>query len=1327
MRRTGGRLEFIADGGCGRLVCIPISDDGAGSGSSGGASAGGSAVGSNFKTKTCTFYLKGNCRYGSECKFAHGKDTPTRTPSQPPIRPCPDEAKQRGWNRLCRHHPVCKFAYCPWPHGYVELDSWNQAIAAMSATSGRPGPSQHTAPGDDNRSLDARDQLRIYMGQSSDAAESAPNWLTHAESADETQHEPQPESSDSQYLADQYRLVQELQQKREWDPNKYPQWLVFEVEGQLQIRPKQYAIARCLIENPGAIAQLNMGEGKTRVILPMLMLLWADSKRLVRIHILSQLLHEAFEYMHRHLCASSLGRKLFMLPFQRDVANDFTDDEHHGALNAKGAASMVQSLHYCQRCGGILLVAPEHRLSLFLKCLEPNTSPAVRAELAKMLELDVVDVFDESDEILRYQYQLIYAIGDHLLLPDGRRRWAAVHALLRIVKHDPCCMDILSQTNNHGHTVIANRTKRKSQQFDILQLLAGPKLESESNKLNQAIAKALLNDPPHEFRWLRHDGRQHPKIKQIIEFVTNNEKPAEAILTAEELAAPTQLKDLLAFRGLLAFGLLRHCLVQRHRVDYGVARGGLCKKRLAIPFRSLESPSFRAEFAHPECALVFTTLSYYYDGLSKAELEQGVKVLQSMGENAQRKEYGRWFESMQKSQDYLSADEKQKIDRVEKIDLSNEDQKNLLLKAFGENMEAINFWLSYCVFEVETMQYPQRLLATPWHLADNSRKRVVGFSGTNDTRRLYPLQVEQRETDDPDLLGTNGKMLDIILRQPYKSLESNEDAWKQLFDMSVQEGASALIDAGALMAGQSNREAALKLLERIPDTLKGVVFFDKNEWHMIDRDRSQCLLRRSPFREDQAFVYFDETQCRGSDMKMARDAKAIVTVGPNMCKDKLMQAVGRMRRLVATSHGQSIVLVGPVDITVKIKESASTDDLPCAADVLKWVMQNSIAATQNGLTSWANQGAHFCTTKQTPQAATLDETLKLEDFYSDAAAERPVVDVAKEQRKAYEKRRSEVQHSGLANEDNTLSSELRDMMEQITKRTVEQAESFQVIVTRFQEQCERELEKEVELEEEEEVEIPNRHPRKEVDWDYETVAPDTTFPLADRISQLLDGPDSILHDKLSSLAAIKWSDRVQCTPNFFLTMDPGSKEDVSSSDVARGRIHEEDVSNDDASSDGVDADYKKGELDLYLRVVDMVLQYSDGRLVLVSEREANGILAVIWKHVRGDTVTGECPSLVSLLHLRKGYIGQRKPVMQIPASGQCHKNMDAFIAAEVFNGASTFDTDEMKAAVRDVTSEAKEAPKKLLLMRGLYHTYDGSDLELVCEPDPPASVASSNR
>lgn len=82
-------------------------------------------------------------------------------------------------------------------------------------------------------------------------------------------------------------LLQELLTCRTWDASSHPLWLVFEVEGRLQIRPNQHALARTLLaggpDMRGPIAQLNMGEGKTRVILPMLVLELADGYNLVRV------------------------------------------------------------------------------------------------------------------------------------------------------------------------------------------------------------------------------------------------------------------------------------------------------------------------------------------------------------------------------------------------------------------------------------------------------------------------------------------------------------------------------------------------------------------------------------------------------------------------------------------------------------------------------------------------------------------------------------------------------------------------------------------------------------------------------------------------------------------------------------------------------------------------------------------------------------------------------------------------------------------------------------------------------------------------------------
>lgn len=81
--------------------------------------------------------------------------------------------------------------------------------------------------------------------------------------------------------------LQELLTHRTWDVSRHPQWLVFEAERRLQIRPAQLALAMTLLEGEaddwGPIAQLNMGEGKTRVILPMMILELANGRNLVSI------------------------------------------------------------------------------------------------------------------------------------------------------------------------------------------------------------------------------------------------------------------------------------------------------------------------------------------------------------------------------------------------------------------------------------------------------------------------------------------------------------------------------------------------------------------------------------------------------------------------------------------------------------------------------------------------------------------------------------------------------------------------------------------------------------------------------------------------------------------------------------------------------------------------------------------------------------------------------------------------------------------------------------------------------------------------------------
>ncbi|KAJ1494683.1 hypothetical protein T484DRAFT_1608827 [Baffinella frigidus] len=172
------------------------------------------------------------------------------------------------------------------------------------------------------------------------------------------------------------RELQELDRPEWVRADKFPEWLVFEVEQQLQIRGNQYIGAKHLMENKGAITQLNMGEGKTRVILPMLALsLSSPAKPLLRMHFLSQLIAEACDYLHSCLTAGLLNRRLFLLPFHRDVK-----------LDVPLVRRMLQGFERCRAAGGVVCVAPEHRLSLDLKFHElKSCETASTTELLKLL------------------------------------------------------------------------------------------------------------------------------------------------------------------------------------------------------------------------------------------------------------------------------------------------------------------------------------------------------------------------------------------------------------------------------------------------------------------------------------------------------------------------------------------------------------------------------------------------------------------------------------------------------------------------------------------------------------------------------------------------------------------------------------------------------------------------------------------------------------------------------------------------------------------------------------------------------------------------------
>eukprot|EP00752_Nemacystus_decipiens_P003638 g3353.t1 len=1035
---------------------------------------------------------------------------------------------------------------------------------------------------------------------------------------------------------------QEMQVTRTWNPTEHPKWLAFEAESGLQIRPAQAEVALHMMNNPGEIVQLNMGEGKTRVILPLLVLHWSvpsGDAAVVRLHFVEALLGEAFDYLHHVLSGTLLECPVFLLPFNRDVI-----------LTLDRAQAMRGCLERCRRVGGAVLVTPEHRQSLYLKGLELiKVAPAVSDEINRLQGMSFRDVFDESDELFHHRKQLVYAVGGLQTLPALEGRVVAVQALLRVLKHRnrfPKLARLLSEPD-----VAVEETSVRLERFEPLRLLLGPALDAIKHDLHAALLDAVFTKPPYEMLWVSN--LEETMRVKVVTVVLNEVADAEQTLGKSALVDDTHWQQVLALRGLLAHGTLLHCLQMRPRVNYGVSRPAGAKKRMAVPFRASNTPADRSEFRQPDVAIVYTVLSYYYDGLSPDEFRQVLTMLlEKVAESAQKDIYNMWLAEVQVEKE----EHRVKIEDVFRVDPTNDPQMDLLYHYFAHNFEV--------------------------------RK--------SSDQRL------------PSLSSTNGKMLDLMmLTERYVTLEVPTtdrararplEVWKMLLNLAVKEGAHALVDSGALLGSISGQEAAVFLLSPeggLSNEFRGVVFFDPdqgtaaigNGWMVLDRVGRYAALAESGLNAAEAFSIYDEARCRGADLKLSPEATALLTIGPGNMKDKVMQAAGRLRLLGRSN--QSVVFVGTPDVSTKIGEVAglSSRERITARDVLGYVMANTVEATRSGLLAWARQGLDFSVTFGRPQRAEHDEVLTLDAAYG---AGHRLFPVDKMVRQAVEKIS---RHKGDVH--------MPELSKDILSRTGRYGKT--VIVSRDSAlggECEREMDLALEEEEEVEREVPKRTPRQETDWEYATaLAVESLDQLLATVKVQITPLAEAWGGRLSAdaqMSSVRSSSahRVYCTLNFMLAVE---------------------VKTHDAP------------LDDYLRPVDAALSFANGDVVLLSEREADGILLATSKSSSQPVPpVGTRPSCTGskLIHLSYTISEldeprlEKNPLMratkrqtEVPLVPRPTEVANAALEMVWVFGGWTTVPKHAKDAVKTLVKGGRHAVTHIVAVRGHAHMLPRSDLE----------------
>ncbi|KAJ6533684.1 hypothetical protein B0H19DRAFT_1272325 [Mycena capillaripes] len=715
-----------------------------------------------------------------------------------------------------------------------------------------------------------------------------------------------------------------------------PEWLLIQIDSNFIVRPIQRAVANEMMtpsSKENTILQLNMGEGKSSVIVPLITALLANGKTLARVVVLKSLSVQMFQ-MLRNTLSGLVNRRIFFFPFSRDVQ-----------VRRASHAQKIQSLfELCMRERGVWIAQPEHILSFKLMGLDLMLDAVAEAgesvystllRSQRWLNDNVRDVLDESDEILNVRYQLVYTSGRQAPLEDHPDRWTTIQGILAYVQE--IAQDLAEAFPTGVELHHSNTEAAFHSSIRILTKEAG-------DSLVQRIGRKLLET--NEFRLLQ------PEIREdVFRFITES-TPTISLVSLKETCEHTALwAGILLRRGILAGGILVFALQRkRWRVEYGLDPR---RTMLAVPYRAKDVPSPRTDFGHPDVAIVLTCLSYYYGGLTDKQVDLSFELLLSLDNPAL--EYESWVRNV--TQIPVSLLE------VIGINMKDMDQRrNILTPLFCRNLGVVNFYLRQVVFPKEAKQFPYKLATSAWDLAERKKHFVTGFSGTNDGQYLLPTSIAQQ--DPLDQLSTTAKVLSYLLRPESREYcctegRSTKDFMEQLLVTQKPE-IRVLLDVGAQMLEMQNPELAKYWLSIAP-ALKAVVYFnDSDQLMVMARDGSTELLVSSAFADqlEDCAVYLDDVHTRGTDLKLPLKTRAAITLGPGVTKDRLVQGSMRMRQL---GQGQSVMFFAPpeVDRSIRFHCKLDNDAHISSENIIQWVMLETISSIDQFVPHWAKQGLGY--------------------------------------------------------------------------------------------------------------------------------------------------------------------------------------------------------------------------------------------------------------------------------------------------------------------------------------------------------------------------------
>ncbi|KAK7937284.1 uncharacterized protein PG986_014152 [Apiospora aurea] len=745
----------------------------------------------------------------------------------------------------------------------------------------------------------------------------------------------------AKYERDELRSRLEEEKKNfghaNWSPYEHTDWLLLEIESEILIRETQVDVARAIATSKvgNSVLQMNMGQGKTSCVIPMVATMLADTKNLVRVVVPKALLQQTAQLLSTSV-GSLLGRQVRHIPFSRRTSTK------------EDTIKLYHSLHReIQKQSGIMLCVPEHNLSFMLSGQQRLLDQRV-PEASVMLRTQGVA---ERNGARHHGRERPYPRSeDAANLPFRKPLFS---------RRSPNTVSVLALVDMHLYSLEKTFTqsvqvvRRPQGGFPLRIYLLRPDVGEELvRRLRNDILQGRMGILPVESFDLQD------KVA-IREFLSGGKMRPGSIDRINKLC-PDQLhirQTVYLLRGLLCQRILIATLRKRWNVEYGLHPE---RDPIAVPYLAKGVPSEQSEYGHCDVAILLTCLSFYHGGLNESQTREAIEQVLKSDDPASL--YEKWID--ERLPEYLRD--------WQSLNVDDPQQLSQIWACVRYRVAVIDYYLNTFVFPRHAKQFKVKIQSNGWDLPlPTSRSGVgehvrfsgtTGFSGTNDNKTLLPLNIKQEDLEP--LSHTNAEVLTYLLQQRsrryYKIADrkGNRRSEVEFLHMLSKHGYRILIDAGASILEMDNYTLATTWL-LVDNNASVALFFEGDKPMIVSKQGAKTPLLATPYADnlDGVLVYLDEIS------NLPPTARAALTLGIGQTKDHTVQAAMRLRQL---GTSQIVTFYAPPEVDRSIRDICRKKDHEHiqSPDVLQWLMTNTCESIEALQPLYYAQGTDFCRRKQ---------------------------------------------------------------------------------------------------------------------------------------------------------------------------------------------------------------------------------------------------------------------------------------------------------------------------------------------------------------------------